>query len=61
MCSSDLAFKEPKSKNAATTLFLLGAISMTMFAGITWLALKTQVKISRLVLRNQRESVNIAP
>jgi amino acid transporter len=38
------AFKEPKSKNAATTLFLLGAISMTMFAGITWLALKTQVK-----------------
>ena len=40
------AFKEPKSKNAATTLFLLGAISMTMFAGITWLALKTQVKIT---------------
>jgi amino acid transporter len=40
------AFKEPKSKNAASTLFLLGAISMTMFAGITWLALKTQVKIT---------------
>jgi amino acid transporter len=40
------AFKEPKSKNAATTLFLLGAISMTMFIGITWLALKTQVKIT---------------
>jgi amino acid transporter len=40
------AFKEPKSKNAATTLFLLGAISMTMFAGITWLALRTQVKIT---------------
>lgn len=40
------AFKEPKSKNAATTLFLLGAISMTMFIGITWLALKTQVKVT---------------
>jgi amino acid transporter len=40
------AFKEPKSKNAATTLFLLGSISMAMFAGITWLALKTQVKVT---------------
>ncbi len=40
------AFKEPKSKNAATTLFLLGAISMTMFTGITWLALKTGVQVT---------------
>lgn len=40
------AFREPKSKNAATTLLLLGLISMAMFAGITWLALKTQVKIA---------------
>jgi hypothetical protein len=40
------AFKEPKSKNAATTLFLLGAISMTMFTGITWLALKTNVHVT---------------
>ncbi len=40
------AFKEPKSRNAATTLFLLGAISMTMFTGITWLALKTQVHVT---------------
>ena len=40
------AFREPKSKNAATTLLLLGVISMTMFAGITWLALKTQVKVA---------------
>ena len=40
------AFKEPKSKNAATTLLLLGVISMSMFAGITWLALKTQVKVA---------------
>ena len=40
------AFREPKSKNAATTLLMLGAISMTMFSGITWLALATDVKIA---------------
>jgi len=38
------AFKKPKSKNAATTLLLLALMSMAMFAGITWLALKTGVK-----------------
>ncbi len=41
------AFRKPKSKNAATTLLLLGLISMSMFAGITWLALKTQVKVAQ--------------
>ena len=40
------SFREPKSKNAATTLLLLGLISMSMFAGITWLALKTGVKVT---------------
>lgn len=40
------AFKKPKSKNAATTLLLLGVISMTMFVSITWLALETGVKIA---------------
>ena len=40
------AFKKPKSKNAATTLFMLGTIAMTMFAGITWLAIQTQVKVT---------------
>ena len=39
------AFKKPKSKNAATTLLLLGLISMTMFVSITWLALYTKVKV----------------
>ena len=38
------AFKKPKSKNAATTLLLMGVISMSMFIGITWLALATGVK-----------------
>jgi amino acid transporter len=40
------AFRKPKSRNAATTLLLLGVISMTMFAGITWLALETKVRIA---------------
>ncbi|MET7425889.1 APC family permease [Dactylosporangium sp. NPDC005555] len=35
------AFKEPKSKNAATTLLLLGSISITMLLGIILLAGKT--------------------
>lgn len=41
------AFEKPKSKNAATTLLLLGVISMLMFAGITWLAIKTGVKVTQ--------------
>lgn len=39
-------FREPKSRNAATTLLLLGVLSMAMFVGITWLALTTQVKVT---------------
>ena len=37
------AFKPPKSKNAATTLALLGGIAVTMFAGVTALALAAHV------------------
>ncbi|MEI2728125.1 MAG: APC family permease [Candidatus Nanopelagicales bacterium] len=40
------AFKKPKSKNAATTLLLLGVISMSMFAAITWLAMVTNVRVT---------------
>jgi amino acid transporter len=40
------AFRQPKSKNAATTLALLGVISMAMFSAITWLALTTEVKVT---------------
>ncbi len=40
------SFRKPKSRNAATTLLLLGVISMSMFAAITWLALATGVKIT---------------
>ena len=37
------AFRKPKSKNAATTLALLGAIAVTMFGGVTALALASHV------------------
>jgi len=37
------AFKKPKSRNAATTLALLGGIAVTLFAGVTALALASRV------------------
>lgn len=37
------AFKKPKSKNAATTLLLMGTLSMSMFLGITAMALISDV------------------
>ena len=39
-------FTEPKPRNAARTLSLLAVVSMTMFIGITWLALATDVKVA---------------
>jgi len=42
------AFRPPKSKNAATTLALLGAIAITMFLGVTILSLVTKVRITSL-------------
>ncbi len=38
------AFRPPKSRNAATTLALMGGIAATMFAGVTALALLGEVK-----------------
>ena len=37
------AFRYPQSKNAATTLTMMGVLSISMFLGISWLANKTQV------------------
>jgi amino acid transporter len=42
------AFRKPKSKNAATTLALLGGVSVAMFAGITALALISHVHAAAL-------------
>src|SRR5215469_14507655 len=43
------AFKPPKSKNAATTLAMLGAIAVIMFGGVTAIALISHVHIGTLV------------
>jgi amino acid transporter len=40
------AFRKPKSRNAATTLLLLGSISVAMFSGIIALAVLTHAKIA---------------
>ena len=40
------AFKKPKSKNAATTLTVLGALAVTMFVGVTFLAIHAQVHVT---------------
>jgi amino acid transporter len=37
------AFRWPQSKNAATTLGMMGAMSISMFIGISWLANRMQV------------------
>jgi amino acid transporter len=40
------AFKEPKSRNAASTLVIMGVLAITMFAGITALAVVSHVHMA---------------
>ncbi|MEU0570217.1 APC family permease [Nonomuraea sp. NPDC005983] len=40
------AFRKPKSKNAATTLLMMGVIAITMFGGIIALGLASGVKVA---------------
>src|SRR5262249_62288748 len=40
------AFRKPKSRNAATTLLMLGAIAVSLFMGIILLAKETGVQIA---------------
>jgi amino acid transporter len=40
------AFQKPKSKNAATTLVLMGGVAVTMFAGLVALATLTHVRLA---------------
>ena len=40
------AFRKPKSKNAATTLLLLGGIAVTLFIGMIVLAIETGAKVA---------------
>jgi amino acid transporter len=47
------AFRPPQAKNAATTLAIMGAISITMFLGITFLAREAGVRVSPFVEDHQ--------
>jgi amino acid transporter len=40
------AFRKPKAKNAASTLALMGILAVTMFSGVTFLAIHLNVKIT---------------
>ena len=40
------AFRKPKSRNAAITLLLMGLLSIAMFSGIIFLALRSGVKLA---------------
>jgi amino acid transporter len=40
------SFQPPKARNAATTLTIMGTLAITMFAGITWLAIETHVHMA---------------
>jgi amino acid transporter len=40
------AFKKPKSKNAATTLTVLGTLAVSMFLGVTYLAVHTNIHVT---------------
>ncbi|RKT07398.1 amino acid/polyamine/organocation transporter (APC superfamily) [Streptomyces sp. 3211.6] len=46
------AFRKPKSKNAATTLALMGALAVTMFCGIIGLAMATKVRMAEAPATN---------
>ena len=39
------SFRKPKARNAATTLALMGGISLSMFIGVTYLAIKLDVRV----------------
>ncbi len=40
------AFRKPKSRNAATTLLAMGTLAITMFSGVTALALIAKVRVA---------------
>ncbi|GLX21394.1 MULTISPECIES: APC family permease [Streptomyces] len=50
------AFRKPKSKNAATTLALMGGLAVTMFCGIIGLAMATDVKMAEAPSTNLLEN-----
>jgi amino acid transporter len=54
------AFEEPKARNAATTLLMMGLLATTMFAGITALALVAHVHMAEGVAQQKTALSQIA-
>ncbi|MGH2555494.1 MAG: APC family permease, partial [Actinomycetota bacterium] len=54
------AFRYPQSRNAATTLAAMGALSITMFLGISWLADHTNVVYEHGMSRSVLAQVGFA-
>jgi amino acid transporter len=52
------AFKEPKSRNAAGTLVAMGTLAVTMFAGITALAIAAHVHMAENATFEQRTAIS---
>ncbi|MFC8895922.1 APC family permease [Streptomyces cinereoruber] len=56
------AFRKPKSKNAATTLALMGGLAVTMFCGIIFLAMATDVRMAEKPAQDLiRDGVPVGP
>ncbi len=60
------AFQKPKSRNAATTLLLMGTLSITMLAAIVWLGRETGIKVAddpatQLTLNGQPVGSSVVP
>ncbi|WP_432087363.1 APC family permease [Streptomyces sp. bgisy095] len=56
------AFRKPKSKNAATTLALMGGLAVTMFCGIIFLAMATDVRMAEKPAHDLlRDGVPVGP
>lgn len=54
------AFRYPQSRNAATTLGVMGALSISMFLGISWLADHTNVVYTEIPLDQRSVVAQIA-
>ncbi|GAA3925118.1 APC family permease [Streptomyces gulbargensis] len=56
------AFRKPKSRNAATTLALMGGLAVTMFCGIIFLAMATDVRMAEKPAQDLlRDGVPVGP
>lgn len=56
------AFRKPKSRNAANTLALMGALAVTMFCGIIALAMASDVKMAEYPAKDlYRDGVPVGP